>query len=147
MKIPLIRGNQLGAERYVAAFSIKGIKTVPQLNVEAIIDTGCPFTFLSIDTLRRSRLPYSKLPVFKVVKLTNIGIELRDLGEVEFYFLDKNNAVQKIAHKLYVGVPQVPGGQLNVRLPSFLGKDFMDANRLGIIFDKDGNPHLYRDDE
>lgn len=48
MKIPLLNGKSLGFDRTMLNFSLK-YKSLPPYPFTAIVDTGCPFSFLSRD--------------------------------------------------------------------------------------------------
>lgn len=142
MEIPLTEGRTLGFERDMISFSVKygSLNPMPFL---AIVDTGCPFTFLSSDSFLGKRAP----PMGNVIEKSPISLgpillEMKDLGKCKLFFRDVNNNLKEFEHRLLLGTP-INKGIILAKIPCFLGKDFLDENKISII-NKDGKKFLSR---
>jgi hypothetical protein len=142
MKIPVNDFNWAGGERYIVSLRISG----PGFNflTDAIIDTGSPWSIIMESDLKtKTRVPYSKLPTYKIVNLIT-QIKLLELsGDCKLIFRDVDNNAVQFSHKMYGGMFVNRNIQLTQAFPSFIGKDFLDKNNLFIgKRDENGKRHL-----
>lgn len=138
MKIPLRDGKSLGFNRTMLNFSLK-YKSLNPYPFTAIVDTGCPFSFLSKDALIGKRIPYGFKEIEKSpVALGNIPHKILELGNCQLFFRDVNNELKELEHFMYVGVPIVKGVLLN-KIPCFIGNDFLRKHNLSIINKEEGS--------
>ncbi len=140
IKIPLFNSKSLGFDRDMVVFSVK-YSSLPEFFAKAIIDTGCPFTIISENVIKRTRISYSSKETKYVVQLGNISLELKELGLCDLNFKDENSNPVKFQQDIYIGIPVIKGF-LAQELPSFIGKDFLNNNSLSIINRKEGNNYL-----
>jgi len=144
MDVPLYEGKSLGFDRILVNFSLK-FKSLPPYPFSAIVDTGCPFTFISEDSLKGKRIPYSELKTIdkSPVSLGFVKLDIRELGNYKIFFRDINNQLIEFEHPIYVGVPLIKGHLLG-KIPCFIGKDFIDKHKLSIIT-KEGKRFLCKE--
>lgn len=144
LRIPLFKAKKLGYERDMISLKIK-YGTLPDLNITAIVDTGCPFIIISKNDIEKTRIPYNSKPSLeKPVSLGNLLLELKNLGECEVFLRDETGHLISYKEKIYVGVPigLKPGQMLGQQLPSMVGKEFLDKNFLSVMKNRDGTSHL-----
>ena len=141
-KIPLFRAKSLGFERDMITFFVqyKNFRVI----TTAVVDTGCPFTILSENSLKRSRIPYHSQKVVDPVLIGNIQLQLRDLGVCKLIFKEESGQTIEFDQDVYAGIPIVKG-YLAQELPSFIGKNFLNNHSLSIVNRKDGS-YLLKDD-
>lgn len=142
MKIPLSKGKLLGAERDIANFTIIGRNL--HITITAIVDNGSPFTIVMENDLKRTRMPYTKLPTAQKVNLGPISLFLKDLGDCDLVFKDIESNILKLKHKVYGGILVQRKIQLVQILPSILGRDFLTKNNFNLIRNEHGNPYLQK---
>lgn len=144
-KILLFRGNSLGFDRDMVTFSVK-YGDLPNFFCKGIVDTGCPYTIINENTIKKTRISYCSRPTKCDVQLGNIAMELRELGICELSFRDENGNIKNFEQVIYIGIPKVKG-YLSQELPSFIGKDFLNNHSLSIVNKKDGANYLLVDDD
>ncbi|MBI4149232.1 hypothetical protein HY491_02190 [Candidatus Woesearchaeota archaeon] len=143
IKIPLFKAKSLGFERDMVTFFVQ--YGAFRVITSAIVDTGCPFTILNENSVKRSRIPYHDQSDSGPVLIGNIQLQLKELGVCKLYFRDEKNQLTTFEQMVYVGIPMVKG-YLAQELPSFLGKDFLNSHSLSII-NKKGEICLLKEDE
>jgi len=138
MKIKLKSAKSLGFDRDMASIGFKHPQFARVFD-NAIIDTGCPYVIISESVIKTRRMPYKKYPKLELESPLNLGgilMELRDLGECSIFMFDTNDKLNEFKHRAYVGVSLTP---INMKLPSFIGIDFLKKNKLSINFEEDGS--------
>ena len=117
-------------------------KGKPFTTVTFAVDTGSPFTVLSHNDSQRLRIPANQLEKSEgLVGLGGQTMELRSFDDkVSFKVTasNKENKEERIdlpINKVLVGLPVK--GQGNT--PSLLGNDFLEENRLKLVFDPANN--------
>jgi hypothetical protein len=140
MKIPAFLQKWAKAERISVTFSAKPLKYGGYVYVKAIVDSGCPWTFISENDAERCRSISSRtLNFFERVNLGGVNVDLFDLGEVVFTLRDSENKTVDIKSRCFVGrLGQRVG--MAVGLPSVIGMDFLKDKRGMAGFDENGNP-------
>ena len=104
-----------------------------------LMDTGCPYTFLSPIDIKKARIRIGSGEFFQTINISKLNLNLYDFGWNAFSFRNENGELSKIEQKIY-GCTLPNGVSLNTYLPSFLGKDFLDKctitkkNQDGIKF-------------
>lgn len=132
MKVPLHDGKSLGFDRTMLTFSLR-YKSFPPYPFSAILDTGCPFTFLSKDSLVGKRIP----PGFREIDKSPVS-----LGNCKIFLKDINNELIEFEHFVYIGIPLIRGIMIS-KIPCFIGNDFIKKHGLSIINEK-GKSYLSR---
>lgn len=138
MKILLSKGNLLGGERDIANFTVIGKNL--HLTTTAILDNGSPFTIIMENDLKRTRIPYTHLPQNQQVNLGPVKLSLIDLGDCDLVFRTEENEIIKLKNKVYGGI--LVQRNVQVILPSILGRDFLVKYNFSIRRDEEGNPYL-----
>ena len=117
-------------------------KNRPLTTVTFIVDTGSPFTILNYADAHKLRIPINQLkPSEGPVGLGGQTLDLRSFDEQVSFKLIANNKENKEEridlpiNKVLVGLPVK--GQGNT--PSLLGNDFLEENRLKLVFDPANN--------
>src|SRR3989338_2751292 len=121
MKLPLFTAEALGFTRDMITFSVK-YGSLPPLFSKAIVDTGCPVTFLPEWTLQRTRIPYTKLKLWSggaVFALGLLKLKMRELGKCKLVFKDESGNPVEIEHEVFVGVPIQRVENLGSSFPAF----------------------------
>jgi len=140
MKIPAFLQRWAKAERISVTFSAKPLKYGGNVYVKAIVDSGCPWTFISENDAERCRsISRRALNFFEKVNLGGIYVDLFDLDEVVFAFRDSENKPVDIKSRCFIGKID-KRIEMVVGLPSVIGMDFLKEKRGMTGFDEDGNP-------
>lgn len=143
-KILLFKGKSLGFDRDMVTFSVR-YGNLPNFFCKAIVDTGCPYTIISENTIKKTRISYCSKSIKCDVQLGNIAMELRELGICELSFRDEDGNIHKFQQEVYIGIPTVKC-YLAQELPSFIGKDLLNNHSFSIINKKEGTNYLLVDD-
>ena len=140
MKIPAFTQKWAKAERISVSFIAKPVKYGGTVFIKSIVDSGCPWTFISENDVERCRnISHRTFEFFEKVNLGGLPIELFDLGDVIFVFRDSENQRFEVVSRCFIGKLSQKG-KLTVGLPSVIGMDFLRAKRAMTGFDEDGNP-------
>jgi hypothetical protein len=133
IKIPLSEGNELGAKRDIVIFNLKATH-INSLKCKAIIDTGCPYSFIPEVIAKRTRVKYTCLDSLGVLfEMGPFKLDLKKLGASTLTLLDEDNKPVEIVHDMHIGVHKNRKHEM-APLPAFLGKDFLDSNKFSITF-------------
>jgi len=110
--------------------------------VEALIDTGSPWTILSTKDAMKMRLPIKRMRKGQSVGLAGFKFFKHNIGNASFTFKTQNGqSIAFTARDLGVLVPT----KLNKKIlkdiqpiPSIIGNDFLEDHNLTLVF----NPSL-----
>jgi len=102
------------------------------LTTTFLVDTGSPFTIISENDLKKTRLAYTKCEHYQRI-IIGTPMDLKKLGEAQIIFKDETGNSVPFSHPVYVGIIVNRNQELIKRLSlSFLGKDFLDKYNLCI---------------
>lgn len=126
-------------------FSQVKISNSHSLYIKSIIDTGCPFTFISESDLKKTRIPFTNYKIVNTVQLGQFAINIINLSENTcFIFRDVNNKLVKVKHKIYGGIlANNRSYNPSFILPNIIGLDFLKEKKVNMRF---GQNYLTIDD-
>lgn len=140
VKIPAFIQRWAKAERISVTFSARPVKSGGTVFVKSIVDSGCPWTFVSENDVERCRsIAARSFEFFERVNLGGFEIDLSDMGDVLFVFKDSKGELFETVSRCFIG-KLVQKGKLTVGLPSVIGMDFLREKRGMAGFDEDENP-------
>lgn len=140
IKIKLREARIFKGTRIAVSLSFK-FGSLPPTPITAIIDTGCPFSMISENTLKRTRIHLSTLPIYdsELTYLGNIKLQLRDLKLCDLIFRDISNGLVALKQELVGGFPITKNPQTEYpNLPNILGMDFLKKHSLSLSFNEEG---------
>jgi hypothetical protein len=140
VKIPAFIQRWAKAERISVTFSARPVKSGGTVFVKSVVDSGCPWTFISGTDVERCRsISARTFEFFERVNLGGFVIDLSDMGDVLFVFKDSEGKLFETTSRCFIG-KLCQKGELTVGLPSVIGMDFLREKRGMAGFDEDGNP-------
>ncbi|MCK4327470.1 MAG: hypothetical protein KAW41_03245 [Candidatus Diapherotrites archaeon] len=109
------------------------------VRLEALVDTGSPFTVLSTREVLRMQIPTKPLKRGESLTLAGFKFVKHPLGEGEFSFRDEDGNVVPIKHPIASIIPtstKLSRKQMNEldNIPPIIGCDFLVENNLGFYF-------------
>ena len=133
MKMPLTFSDDYNAVNANAVVKIP-LGEGPEFPISFIIDTGCPFTFISVSSLQHLALSqHVKNKKYKTLSWGNKNIKLLSLGAAELAMFNSNQKVVSLKVKtLFLArLDQIP--------ESIMGIDFLRASGVKLILDAKNN--------
>jgi hypothetical protein len=136
MDIPLTLTNHLGGDRLFvqAGVTVRGFSGF----VNFLIDTGSPYTFISMETLKKfaPRLPLKNLSRIDRTAILGRFLNIVDLGTVVLRFRTETPKIEDIRYAVRGGIPDDLASISTHKPTDMIGLDFLLDNRIGIAFDK-----------
>lgn len=133
MKIPLTFADDYNAVNANAVVKIL-IDKRPEFPISFILDTGCPFTFISVPLLQYWAISqYVKVKKYKTLSWGSKRIKLLLLGKAELVMFDANKRIVSLKAKtLFLA-------RLNQIPESIMGINFLRSSGVKLILDAKNN--------
>lgn len=111
--------------------------------LEALVDTGSPFTAIATRDAERFQIPFSKLnrnPNIPAICFAGLKFILRVANNTELIFKDEEEKRHTIQYEsLYILEPDLPHGLWRERgvhrLPNIIGMDFLRCQKVKLQMD------------
>ncbi|MGB2729059.1 MAG: hypothetical protein WBD09_11455 [Halobacteriota archaeon] len=139
MKIPLhLRKAYPGEERLFAyvPVTIRAPRIYGQIN--ALVDTGSPRTVIAPKDAVKLKVPFKILPrsAPKDLRIGGVTLPAYSLKGILLGVIDENRTMKRIDMPMInvLNRPQQYKGEIN-HIPSILGTDFLEDNKLALYFD------------
>ena len=138
MKIPL----QIVAGRIQISASIRSAKYRIFGRITFYVDTGSNKTFISQSDSLRLQIPVNSLQQLGHVKIGGSTYELKRIKEIRLYFKTEEEKLETITLPEFSVLAGTKKDNLGIQeanaMPSLMGTDFLQINKLALYF----NPSL-----
>lgn len=122
---------------YIAAFLLAPKYRVHHKPLEALVDTGSPFTTLAPRDAEHFQIPVNRLPAFQPsprIRMAGYSCPAHQMSGVQLLFRDmEGKAAVFPVQMIALGLPPKSHGIESV--PSIIGMDFLKQNRIALHHD------------